>query len=168
MRRRDREVTDLETIRAMLDAAKVLHLGLVDDGMPYVVPMNFGYTLEDGRLTFYLHGAKEGRKLDVIRKNPVCCVQLECNCAPFEGEKACQYGYLYDSLMAFGKVQVVEDVEEKERALSILMKTQTEKDFVFDERLVSIVTVFRIDCDSFTAKRRPLPPRKQAEAEKNA
>ena len=166
MRRRDREVTDLETIRAMLDTAKVLHLGLVDDGQPYVVPMNYGYTLEGEKLTFYVHGAKEGRKLDILRKSPACCVELECNCAPFVGEKACQYGYIYDSLMAFGKVQIVEDVEEKARALTILMKTQTEKDFVFDEKLASIVTVLRIDCDSFTAKRRPLPPRKQAEAEK--
>ena len=43
-------------------------------------------------------------------------------------------------------------------ALTILMKTQTGKDFEFNERLVSIVSVIRIDVEEYTAKARPLPP----------
>lgn len=41
--------------------------------------------------------------------------------------------------------------------LSVLMKTQTGKDFEFNEKLVSIVSVIRIDCDYYTAKHRPVP-----------
>ena len=41
--------------------------------------------------------------------------------------------------------------------MSILMKTQTEKDFAFNDRLVSIVAVIRIDVLEYTAKHRPLP-----------
>ena len=52
---------------------------------------------------------------------------------------------------------VVETPKEKIRALSALMKTQTGKDFEFNEKLVSIVSVIRIDCDYYTAKHRPLP-----------
>ena len=51
----------------------------------------------------------------------------------------------------------MEDVEEKKKAMSILMKTQTDKDFSFEDRLVSIVTVIRIDAAEYTAKHRPLP-----------
>ena len=59
--RREREVTDINEILSILDKAKVLHLGLVDGDEPYVVPMNYGYVMEDGKLTVYLHGAKVGR-----------------------------------------------------------------------------------------------------------
>lgn len=158
MRRRDREVTDPEAIRHILDTADVLHMGLVDDGMPYVVPMNYGYTLEDGKLIFYVHGGVEGRKFDIIKKNPACCAQIECETSMIEGRVACQYGYLYNSLMGFGNATIVEDVDEKIKAMTLLMKNLTGKDFEFNERLVSIVQVIRIECDTYTAKHRPLPP----------
>lgn len=159
MRRREREVTDINQIREILDGAKVLHLGLVDDGMPYIVPMNYGYEMIDGALTIYLHCANTGYKLDVIRKNPVCCFEMECEVVPFEGKVACQYGTTYSSLIGRGKAVIVEDVEEKIRAMSILMKTQTGKDFTFNEQLVSIVSVIRIDVSEYTAKHRPAPMR---------
>ena len=157
MTRREREVTDPQKILEILDGSKVLHLGLVDEGMPYVVPMNYGYEMEDGQLTLYLHGATKGYKLDVIRKNPVCCFEMECGIVPFEGKLPCTYGIAYSSLMGRGTVEIGEDVELKKKALTVLMKTQTGKDFTFDDRLVSIVSVMRIQTRDYTAKRRPLP-----------
>ena len=59
--------------------------------------------------------------------------------------------------MGRGTATIVEDVEEKKQAMSILMKTQTGKEFSFNERLVSIVAVIRIDVTEYTAKHRPLP-----------
>lgn len=157
MRRRDREVTDLSEIRYILDTSKVLHLGLCDDGMPYIVPMNYGYELEDTKLVLYVHGALEGRKLDVIAANPRCCAQMECDASLFEGKVACQYGYAYYCLEGFGEAHIVSDPIEKMKGLSLLMKTQTGKDFEFNEKLVSIVSVIRIECEYFTAKHRPMP-----------
>ena len=157
MTRREFEVTDPTQIQHILDESKVLHLGLVDDGMPYIVPMNYGYRLEAGKLTLYLHSASRGYKLDVIAKNPVCCFEMECGLEPFEGKIACQYGVSYYSLMGRGRAVIVEDVGEKMEAMSILMKTQTGKDFEFSERLVSIVSVIRIDVSDYTAKHRPSP-----------
>lgn len=159
MTRRELEVTDPQVIRGILDKSKILHLGLVDDGMPYIVPMNYGYVMEDGKPVIYLHGAAKGYKLDVIRKNPVCCFEMECEVAPFEGKIACQYGTSYYSLMGRGKAVIVEDAEEKVKAMSILMKTQTGKDFEFTDRLVSVVSVIRIDVSEYTAKHRPAPMR---------
>lgn len=68
MTRREFEVTDNAVIEKILATSKVLHLGLVDEGMPYVVPMNYGYKTEDGKLTLYLHSAVKGYKLDVLRR----------------------------------------------------------------------------------------------------
>ena len=161
MRRRDREVTDINEICRILDKADVLHLGLVDNGMPYVVPMNYGYEMIDGKLTFYIHGALGGRKLEVIKNNPVCCAQIECEAEIFEGPGPCSYGCSYYSVMGFGNVTVIEDVEEKIHGMTVMMKSLTGKDFEFNEKLVSIVNVYRIECDSFTAKYRPLPPAHQ-------
>lgn len=159
--KREREVTDLQQIREILDRAKVLHLGMVDQDEPYVVPMNYGYTLEDGKLTFYLHGATTGRKLDVLRKNPKIFFCLECDVEAFEGKLPCQYGNTYASVMGSGTAEIVEDAAGKMDALTILMRTQTGKDFSFTEKLVSIVTVIRLDISHYTAKRRPLPERLQ-------
>lgn len=163
MRRRDREVTDPEEVRHILSSCKVLHLGIVEEGKPYIVPMNYGYEFRGEKLFFYLHAAREGRKLDIIRKNPVCCVQMECEGRLIEGKVACQYGFSYYSLEGFGNACIVEEPEEKIKALSLLMKEQTGKDFEFNERLVSIVSVIRVECDSYTAKHRPLPQRVEGE-----
>ena len=155
--KRERQVTDPQQILHILDAGKVLHLGLAVNNEPYVVPMNYGYTMEDGKLTLYLHSALKGRKLDMIRENPNVFITIDCDRMPFEGRLPCQYGLVYSSVMGRGTATIVEDVEEKKQAMTILMKTQTGKDFSFEDRLVSIVAVIRIDVEEYTAKHRPLP-----------
>ena len=157
MTKRERQVTDLSEIARILETAKVLHLGLAVDNEPYVVPMNYGHTFEDGKLTLYLHSALQGKKLDMMRCNPNVFFEIDCDLMPFEGKLPCQYGLVYSSIMGRGKARFVEDVEEKKQAMTHLMKTQTGKDFSFEDRLVSIVAVIRIDVEEYTAKHRPLP-----------
>lgn len=156
MMRREREVTDQEEILHILDESKIVHVGLVDEDEPYIVPMNYGYTMDDG-LTIYIHSAAKGYKLDLIRKNPKVFLEMECDLFPIEGKVACQYGMAYRCLMARGTAEIVEDVEEKKQALSILMKTQTGKEFVFDDKVVSLVSVIKIHVLDYTAKARHLP-----------
>ena len=157
MTKRERQITDEYQIRHILDTAKVLHLGLCADNEPYVVPMNYGYTMEEGRLVLYMHSAVQGKKLNMMRTNPRVFFELDCDLAPFEGEKPCQYGLVYSSVMGRGTATIVEDTAEKIEAMKLLMKTQTGKDFEFNEKLVSIVAVIRIDVAEYTAKHRPLP-----------
>ena len=157
MTKRERQVTDEKQIMAVLDEGKVLHLGLAVNDEPYVVPMNYGYTHENGKLVVYLHSAVRGKKLDMMRANPKVFFEIDCDRMPFEGKLPCQYGMVYSSVMGKGIATIVEDVEEKMKAMTILMKTQTGKDFTFNEKLVSIVAVIRIDVEEYTAKHRPLP-----------
>ena len=157
MTKRERQITDEAQIMDILDKGKVLHLGLAVDNEPYVVPMNYGYTHEDGKLVIYLHSAVRGKKLDMIRANPKVFFEIDCDLVPFESELPCQYGLAYSSVMGKGIARIVDDVEEKKKAMSILMKTQTGKDFTFEDRLVSIVAVIRIDVEAYTAKHRPIP-----------
>lgn len=157
MTRREREVTDINEIIKILDKAKVLHLGLVDGDEAYVVPMNYGYTMVDGKLTIYLHGARRGKKLDLMRANPKVFFEIDCDITPFEGEIACKYGITYSSVMGRGRAEIVEDIEEKKKGLSVLMKTQTGKDFTFEDKMAEVVSVIRIDVLQYTAKHRPAP-----------
>ena len=156
MTRREREITDEKEKRELLEGCEYLHLGLVDKGMPYIVPMNYGVEYTDNGICVYLHGANTGRKLDIIRENNVCSFTMERNVEPFEGKVACQYGMSYECLMGTGTISIVDDPAEKIHGLEVLMKTMTGKDgFEFNERMVTIVTVMRIDVDEITAKRRP-------------
>ena len=155
MTKRERQVTDPAEIRHILDTGKVLHLGLSVNDEPYVVPMNYGYTLEEGKLVIYLHSAVRGKKLDMVQANPKVFFSIDCDRMPFEGRVPCQYGMVYSSIMGRGTATLVEDPEAKMEAMSIFMKSQTGKDFTFNERLVSIVTVIRIDVAEYTAKHRP-------------
>ena len=92
MRRKDREITDPEQIRAILGRARVLHLGLYDGEYPYVVPMHYGFTFEDGKLTLYTHCAKEGRKLELLRRDARVFVEIDTDEALPPGETACSWG----------------------------------------------------------------------------
>ena len=157
MTRREQQVTDINEIIEILEKSKVVHVGMIDGDEPYVVPMNYGYIFEDGKLTIYLHGARRGRKIDAIKANPKVFYEMCCDITPFEGEVACKYGITYASIMGRGLATLVEDVEEKKKALSILMKTQTGKDFTFEDKLTTVVSIIKIDTLEFTAKKRPFP-----------
>ena len=157
MRRKDREVTDTAAIRAILDKAQVLHLAMIDGDRPYVVPLHYGYTLENGVLTLYLHSAKEGRKLDVLQKNDRVAFVLETDVSPISGgDIPCKYGAAYASVMGEGRATILTDPVEKTDALTMLMKTQTGRNFYITEAMTDTVAVLRIDVEAFTAKARQI------------
>lgn len=157
MRRRDREVTDTAAIRAILDKAQVVHLAMIDGDRPYVVPLHYGYSLIDGRLTLYLHSAKEGRKLDVLQKNGRVAFVLETDVSLVSGgDLPCKYGAAYASVMGEGRATILTDPVEKTDALTMLMKTQTGRNFYITEAMTDTVAVLRIDVEAFTAKARQI------------
>ena len=157
MTRREKEVTDQQDIFHILDTAQVVHLGLAVDNEPYVVPMNYGYVMENGELTLYIHSSCKGKKWEMLRKNPNVFFEMDCDHVPFEGDVGCKYGLSYSSIMGRGEARILEDVAEKQLALSAIMKAQTGKDFSFEPKMTTIVTIVKIKASEFTAKRRYLP-----------
>ena len=155
MRRKDREITEEEQIREILQGAKILHLALMDGDYPYVVPLHYGYRYENGHLIFYMHGAKEGHKLDLLRANPKACVELECHVEPVSGgEVPCRYGSTFASVIARGEVAAVTDEDEKIAGLRLLLSNQTGKDFTITKQMAASVEVLRFTADAFSAKGR--------------
>ncbi len=118
MRRKEREIADIAAIEDIIRAGTVLFLGLCDCGEPYVVPMNYGYA--DG--TLYMHCAREGRKLEVLRANPRVCATIVSDHSLVRGSRACEFSMNYRSAMVFGSVREVSDPEEKRRGMEAVMR----------------------------------------------
>ena len=124
MRRRDR------VEKKSLRSGRIVHLGLMDSDCPYVVPMHYGLEIENRAWILYLHSASSGHKIDLIRKNPVCFAEIDCDMELISGgDNACSYGTAFSSVMGKGTVEVLENPEEKIHGLQVLMGHQTGRGF---------------------------------------
>lgn len=153
MRRKDREVTDPQKIRQMIERCHCCRLGLCDQGKAYIVPLSFGYEERDGRYFFYFHGAKEGRKLDLMRENPYVGFELDTGYELTKGDSACQYGARFQSAIGEGKVTFLEKPEEKKEALQLLMKHYTGcAEWEMPDKALEAVCVFQMEALEMTCK----------------
>ena len=151
MRRANRETTDLNEIKKIVDECKVLRIATKDEEGLYVVPLNFGYSYENGKFTFYFHSAKEGRKIDAFKANEQVAFEMDCEHELLDAGKACGYSYKFASIIGTGSITFLEG-EEKLDALSILMKHQTGKNFTFNEKMAKDVAVCSLSAEKLTAK----------------
>lgn len=157
IRRKDRGVTDHNQIIKIIDRAKILHLGLIDNEFPYIVPLHYGYEYDCSKdmFIFYMHGAKNGHKIDLIRSNSNACIELETDVELDSADDIpCQYGSFYSSVIGQGYATIVNDEEEKKRALNLLMENQTGRMFEFTEKMVAAVAVIKVEIREYTAKAR--------------
>ncbi len=118
MRRTDREITDRTVIDTILRSNTVCHLAMVDDGLPYVVPMTYAY---DGNC-LYFHSAKEGRKVDVLRRTARVCFSIYDGFQPAGADKVCRKATRYRSVIGTGRASILDAPEEKLAALDLLME----------------------------------------------
>ena len=154
MRRSDREITDKDEIIKIIEKCDVCRIALSNDNIPYIVPMNYGYQYADGKLTLYFHGAKEGKKLDIIAKNPLACFEMDCSHKLIEADEAWNYTMEYESVIGNGKISLCTEKSEKLEALKQLMKKYAKgKDFSFPDRVIETVGIFKLDVSEFTGKR---------------
>jgi nitroimidazol reductase NimA-like FMN-containing flavoprotein (pyridoxamine 5'-phosphate oxidase superfamily) len=150
MRKANREIKDPNAVRAIMEEARVCRIGLSDDGMPYVVPMNFGL----GENCIYLHCAAEGRKLDIIRRNDRVCFEMDLFREVVLGQSACGCSARYESVIGFGRASIVEEPGEKRTALDRIMEHYGEKGpFIYQDDILAKTAVIRITIESLTAKR---------------
>ncbi|OUO28268.1 pyridoxamine 5'-phosphate oxidase family protein [Eubacterium sp. An3] len=112
MRRKKQQLTQEETMVILRERTSGVLSLTGDEGYPYGVPLSYVY---DGD-KLYFHCAKEGHKIDAIRKNPKAsfCVIAQDEIVP---EK---YTTCYRSVIAFGSVRILENEGEKRRAIEEL------------------------------------------------
>ncbi len=155
MRRSDREVRNPERIAEILEAADVIRIGYYDSEKKevYIVPVNYGYEYENGNLTFYFHGAKAGRKAELSVSDPAVGFEIDREIAFVEDPIACKNSVKYQSIIGNGTVSLIEEKEEKIRALRLLMKHINGKEmWDFGERRVQAVAVYRLSATRYSCK----------------
>lgn len=152
MRRKDREVTQINDLLNIIDNCKVCRIGTRDKNGLYIIPMNFGYTYEFDKLTLFFHSAKEGRKIDALLENSDVCFEMDYGHHLIEGETPCEYGYSFKSIIGNGSAKFINDIEEKKYALTMFMKHQIGQEPQFNNKMVESVCVFKIDVYSFSGK----------------
>ena len=161
MRRKDKEITDVDEKLNIIKKCKVCRLGLSENNVPYIIPLNYGYNFENNTLTLFFHSAMEGKKLEIIKNNNNACFEINCETKLIEAEKACNYGYAFKSIIGFGKIIVLENETEKINGLNLIMKHQTEKETVynFTHDDVKNVCVYKMIVETFTGKQKEVPAR---------
>jgi len=154
MRRNDREITDQAELFGIIEKCDVCRLGLSLDGAPYVVPMNFGCEYGGGALTLYFHCAREGKKLDIIRRNPNAFFEADCSHKLIDAPDACGMTMEYESVMGSGVVSIVADPDEKARGLALIVHRYSPgKHVSFTERELASVEVLKFEAAELSGKR---------------
>lgn len=148
MRRTEKEIKDRAEIDSIIRRSQVVRIGLSDDGQPYIVPLCFGY---DGE-ALYVHCAKEGRKLDIIRKNNKVCFEFDIALGIIEAEQACGWGMKYQSVMGTGTAQILDDFEGMRKALDLLMAQYSDREFTFSDEMLNRTAVIKIEIESLSGK----------------
>lgn len=154
MRRKDRQIEDKNEIIAIMKKCNICSLAFFDEEYPYIIPVNFGVTEEDGGICLYFHGAGQGKKIDLMNKCNKVSFTMSCGHEITEGPRACNYSIRFESVCGNGSLEMVEDYEQKSAALVALMKQYSELDFEFSERDVKGVTVLRLRVNEISGKRR--------------
>ena len=103
LRRLDREIKDQKALKRLLSHQQYFVMGMADAGEPYAVPM--GYVYDEEENTVYFHCAKEGKKIEFLKKNPRVWGVVVLDEGVQEG--ACVN--LYASAMFSGKVEWIND-----------------------------------------------------------
>lgn len=145
MRRKDREVTVPMRVADIVSRCTCCRIGFCDDGEVYIVPLNFGYEIKDDTYVFYFHGAKEGRKIELIKKSPNVGFEMDTDHLLHIADTACKYSTHYQSIIGNGVLRIVSEPEEKKQGLSLIMEHNTGKrEWDFDEKMLDKVIVFKL------------------------
>ncbi|KAF5088300.1 pyridoxamine 5'-phosphate oxidase family protein [Acetobacterium wieringae] len=154
MRRKNREVTELTEIIEIINGCKVCRLAMVDNDVPYVVPLNFGYHQNDSVITIFLHCAREGRKIEILKQNNQVCIEMDQMKELLSGEKGCDYSCYFESFIGTGQAVFLDDAAAKAEALQTIMKQQTGRDdFCFDQHVLEQTSVIAVELRRYSGKR---------------
>ncbi|PKM90053.1 MAG: pyridoxamine 5'-phosphate oxidase family protein [Firmicutes bacterium HGW-Firmicutes-12] len=150
MRRNDKEIKEMEVIERIIDKAQICRVAMCDNNQPYIVTMNFGY--KSGN--FYFHSSREGKKIDILRKNGNICIQVDTDMELVTGVKACSWGMKYLSVVGQGEIEFIEEPKEKIEALDIIMeKYAGQEKFEYQESLLGEILIIKARITELTGKK---------------
>ena len=145
MRRKDRERTDKVFMDKVLAEAEELWVGFNTGDAPYVLPLNFAHV--EGCL--YVHCAVEGRKLELIRKDPRVGFTTAAGVQVIREN----FSTRYRSVCGTGRAVILDDPEDKRRALdAISERYQALCPRPAPEKMLARTLAIRIDIEELSGK----------------
>jgi len=101
-----------EEAAEILSNGLVAHVGFIEDGLPYVIPLSYHYDSEDpGRM--YLHGSIRSRALELMGGGAPLCVTVTLTDGLVYSRKAMNHSMNYRSVVLFGTAREITDHDEK-------------------------------------------------------
>lgn len=153
MRRKDREIISFEKMIQIMKNCDCCRIGLVDGDEAYIVPMNFGYDINEEQVTLYFHCAKQGRKINLIPLQKSVCFEMDTKHKLVTGDEACDYTYFYQSIMGKGKLETVSGDEEKVFGMRKIMAHYSDKEnWNFDQRVFAVTEILKLTVNSWSCK----------------
>lgn len=149
MRKANQEITDKSVLEEILKQAQICRLAMIDNGLPYILPFNFGFHEN----CIFIHSAPVGKKIDLLKENPLVCFEIEQKAEIITDEIACNWSTLYRSVVGYGNVEIVTDFEEKIQGLEIIMKQHGgagKQDF--DPKEVEFIVILKLSISTITGK----------------
>lgn len=148
MRRSEKQVTTPAELEQILWQGKVCQLAIADDPTPYLVPLNYGYRDE----VLYFHSAGQGHKIDLLKRNPHVSFSVYIDLGIIEAEQSCNWGARFRSVVGRGRVEFVEDLEQKRTALELLMAQYSDNEFDFPTPAIAGITIFKLIIEQMVGK----------------
>ena len=155
MRQKNREITDFNEKIEVMKKCDVCRLALNDDGYPYIIPLNFGMSVEGKKVTLYFHSALEGYKVDLMKRDNRASFEMDCNhlLRYFEDKGNCTMSY--ESIIGKGKIRIL-NPDEKMNALRKLMAQyhNGDENKYFNPAAVERTLVYALDVEEIAGKRK--------------
>lgn len=148
MRRPEQEITDPQEIEKIILQSKVCKLALCHNNQPYIVPLCFGF--KDSAL--YFHSSPQGKKIEMLQKNPNVCFEFEILTQVIKSRQACRWGIKYKSVIGYGQAHLITDSAMKREGFDIIMRQYSDETFEYDDQGLNAAAVIRVDIESATAK----------------
>jgi uncharacterized protein len=149
MRRKDKEITDQKLLEEILSTSILCRIAMVDNGIPYIVPLNYGYFNN----ALFIHSASTGKKIEILKNNNRVCFEIENSVEIIKHNEACHWGTKYRSLIGYGTVDIIENFELKKTGLDIIMKQHGNTDInIYNENNINAIVILKLNIESISGK----------------
>jgi len=143
-------IENREEIAKIIRACKTCYLGMSDNDFPYVLPMNFAL---DGN-SVILHSAQSGRMWETLKKNPNVCINwiIGEDLAWQDVKVGCSYRVKSKSVLVEGRVEFIDDFDEKTRCMNLMMQQYSDREFKFSKPAIENVGIIKVAIEKISAK----------------
>lgn len=149
MRRKEKEITDLQQIEKIVARAKVCRLSLFDQNYPYIVPLCFGYKDK----TLYFHSASRGKKIDLLKNNKNVGFEIDIPGKILRKGRHCNWDIEYKSVIGYGQAEIIEDMQLKKNALQIILHHYSDTIPPIPEKNIKNTTIIKVVIIEMTGKK---------------